>query len=116
LTQIITNWFLRRKIDAHVRQPGRAMEHRRVVNPYHAVSVEAGPKCCNEARELKGRRFLSAAAPKIPLANCDAKSCGCRFIHFEDRREGEDRRERTVDARGQSMPDRRHGRGLRESD
>ena len=116
MNQIITNWFLRRKIDAHVRQPGRAMEHRRVVNPYHAVSVAAGPKCCNEALELKGRRFLSAAAPNIPLPNCDGKSCGCRFIHFEDRREGEDRRERAVDARGQSMPDRRHGRGARESD
>ena len=112
----ITTWLMRTKIDAHVRMSSQPMEHRRVVNPYHAVGIAPGSGCCKAIAELRGRRYLSAGAPKIPLPACDVTSCRCRFIHFEDRRDGEDRRERTMDARGQSMPDRRRGRGSRVTD
>jgi len=107
---------MRRKIDAHVRLSGRPMEHRRVVNPYHAVGIEPGSACCKAVAGLKGRRYLSAAAPEIPLPACDAASCHCRYVHFEDRREGEDRRERTMDARGHLLPDRRRNMGNRATD
>jgi hypothetical protein len=112
----IATWLMRTRIDAHVRLSGKPMEHRCVSNPYHAVGVVPASGCCKAVAELKGRRFLSATAPKLPLPACDAASCRCRFMHFEDRREGEDRRERTMDARGHSMPDRRRSRGNRATD
>ena len=28
----------------------------------------------------------------LPLNNCDAAKCSCRFVHHEDRRSGKDRR------------------------
>jgi hypothetical protein len=37
---------------------------------------------------MSGKRFLSGAAPKIPLPGCDVLDCKCRFIHHKDRREG----------------------------
>ena len=59
---------------------------------YHAVSLKLSSGACNAAKALEGKRFLSDAAPRIPLADCDAESCDCRFVHHKDRRSGEDRR------------------------
>ena len=62
-----SNWILRRRIDAEVRISGRPVEHRRIGNPYHAVSIESGPRACEAVRELAGQRFLSSSAPRLPL-------------------------------------------------
>lgn len=59
---------------------------------FHAVGIRPGPNSCAAAKSLQGQRFLSDAAPHIPLAGCNASSCRCRFVHFTDRRSGEDRR------------------------
>ena len=59
---------------------------------YHAVSIKFSSNACSAARDLDGRRFLSSAAPKLPLAECDALQCKCRFVHHKDRRAGKDRR------------------------
>lgn len=59
---------------------------------FHAVSIKFSPKACQAAREMEGRRFLSSAAPRLPLPDCDALECNCRFTHHEDRRTGRDRR------------------------
>ena len=116
MTQIFSNWFLRRKIDAHVRRSGQPMEHRRVVNPYHAVSVEPGPKCCEEARELEDQRFLAGAAPTLPLRKCDKASCTCRYVHHEDRRGTDDRRDQLRIPNSRNLNDRRDGSGRRAND
>jgi len=59
---------------------------------YHAVSIKISGKGCKAAQELSGRRFLSTAAPKLPLPECDVLDCNCRFVHHKDRRSGKDRR------------------------
>ncbi|MDH3613794.1 MAG: hypothetical protein OEU90_08715 [Gammaproteobacteria bacterium] len=59
---------------------------------YHAVSIKFSGSACDAAREMKGRRFLSTAAPKLPLAECDNLECNCRFVHHKDRRSDKDRR------------------------
>jgi hypothetical protein len=59
---------------------------------FHAVSLEYSSDACEAARSMEGRRFLSSAAPRIPLPECDVPACKCRFIHHKDRREGGDRR------------------------
>jgi len=61
-------------------------------NNFHAVSVRPGVICCASARRVNGTRFLSAEAPLLPLPGCDEESCACRFIHHQDRRNGDDRR------------------------
>ena len=58
----------------------------------HAVSIKLGDQACEAARAMSGRRFLSNAAPRLPLADCNAAQCHCRFMHHNDRRGGKDRR------------------------
>ena len=59
---------------------------------YHAVSIRFDNNACEAARDLEGRRFLSTAAPRLPLAECNVLECRCRFVHHGDRRTGKDRR------------------------
>ncbi len=59
---------------------------------YHAVSLKFTDGACAPAREMKDRRFLASAAPKLPLPECDVLECNCRFVHFSDRRASKDRR------------------------
>jgi len=62
-------------------------------NTFHAVSVQHAVKACDGARRLQSMRYLSRDAPQLPLAECKAARCECRYIHHEDRRCGEDRRD-----------------------
>jgi hypothetical protein len=59
---------------------------------FHAVSIRYDSSACAAARSMEGRRFLSGAAPKLPLPECDVAVCKCRFRHHSDRRTGKDRR------------------------
>ena len=59
---------------------------------FHAVSIKFVSSACDAARAMDGKRFLSGAAPRLPLAECDVLECKCRFVHFKDRRTGDDRR------------------------
>jgi len=61
---------------------------RKAPSKFHAVSVVPGPRACGEAKALHGRRFLSREAPVLPLKNCGAPHCECRYEHHEDRRKG----------------------------
>lgn len=54
---------------------------------WHAVSVEPGHHACHAAHAIEGIRFLATEAPKLPLAECDARQCTCRYRHFDDRRD-----------------------------
>ena len=57
------------------------------VSEYHAVSICCGDGACEAAREKVGARYLSAAAPLLPLAQCDRPDeCECRYQHYDDRR------------------------------
>ncbi len=116
MPHMFSNWYLHRKIDAHVRLSGRPMEHCRVVNPFHAVSIEPGLKCCKEARELDGRRFLAAAAPQLPLLKCEKTSCACHYVHHNDRRSNRDRRLQPHNPHGHLKSDRRTTGGRRSND
>jgi len=59
---------------------------------YHAVSIKFESNACEAAKAMSGRRFLSSAAPRLPLPECDVLECSCRFAHHKDRRAGKDRR------------------------
>ena len=64
----------------------------RLKGDFHAVSIRPGVFACEAARGLEGQRFLAGSAPRIPLPDCDASDCTCRFAHHKDRRDGDERR------------------------
>ena len=85
--------FVRRRQGQLPQQPEPApkqVSHKST--DYHAVSIRFESNACKAARDMEGRRFLSSAAPRLPLPECDVLECNCRFIHHKDRRSGRDRR------------------------
>lgn len=61
-------------------------------HPYHCVAIRYRDGACPAVQRLSGQRFLSKEAPPIPLPACNAASCRCRYVHFEDRRQNDERR------------------------
>ncbi len=59
---------------------------------FHAVAIKYSENVCDAAKAMTGRRFLASAAPRLPLPECDLQECRCKFSHYDDRREGRDRR------------------------
>ena len=62
---------------------------------FHAVSIRAPARACDEAKSLKGTRFLAAEAPKLPVTDCSKPDCPCSYQHHNDRRQ-EPRRAREI--------------------
>ena len=87
---------------------------------FHAVTLKFSSKACDAAKSMEGKRFLSSAAPRIPLSEWDSLECKCRFIHHKDRRESEDRRNpygaSIAGDIGEHKPEQRHSRDRRSDD
>ena len=82
-----------------VRMRGKSREKEQPTTPkstgntaFHAVSIKFDKNACQAAKDMEGRRFLSSAAPRLPLPECNALECRCHFLHHEDRRARKDRR------------------------
>jgi hypothetical protein len=87
-------------------------------SPYrwHAVTIVAPANACEAALARAGKRFLSSEAPRLPLKQCDAARCHCKYRHFADRR-GEQRRAEEAGAAKQPVQtNRRQKRGRRATD
>ena len=86
--------FVRRRQGQLPQQPESAPKQQvsHKSTDYHAVSIRFASNACKAARDMEGRRFLSSAAPRLPLPECDVLECNCRFFHHNDRRSGRDRR------------------------
>jgi hypothetical protein len=88
---------------------------------FHAVSISPGEGSCSAADSVKIQRFLSEEAPKLPLEECGAADCRCKYIHHTDRRGGaRDRRlgpaEKPDEIEFWSQRDRRLVFGRRQGD
>lgn len=59
-----------------------------VTDPFHAVSIRPANEGCPAVESLKLQRFLSEEAPALPLPECGARDCACKYIHHADRRSG----------------------------
>jgi len=95
-----------------------AMAPRRA-SPWHAVSIIECDSCCAAARRSGNIRFLSAEAPRLPLATCSKPDlCACAYKHHVDRRVQPRRRDELVGLRrkGYVAQERRRLRGRREDD
>ena len=64
---------------------------------FHCVEIKTSYDACEAVLKLHGKRFLSADAPMLPVAECD-QPCKCTFKHYEDRRQ--DERRDAFDSRG----------------
>lgn len=86
-------FFVRSKKSSGNRRPARPQpDSSKQDTAFHAVSIVYASNACQAARNMDGRRFLSSAAPRLPLPDCDVLECKCRFAHHKDRRKGDDRR------------------------
>jgi len=93
LVLLLVVWLiLRLRKGARDESPRPLTSTGATTSAHHAVSISFSSNACKAAREIAGRRFLAAAAPKLPLTDCDVLECNCRFIHHKDRRSGKDRR------------------------
>jgi len=55
---------------------------------WRAVSVVPGGIACELALQLRGRRFLTREAPRLPLTECNRQNeCQCKYQHLPDRRD-----------------------------
>jgi hypothetical protein len=93
LLLLVASWvFIRLRSSSTADQPKTTVRVKEDDTAYHAVSIKITGHACKPAEEMTGRRFLSTAAPKLPLPDCDVLDCNCRFVHHKDRRAGRDRR------------------------
>lgn len=66
-------------------------------HPYSAVRVKPHEHACNAAFDMSHRTFLVAEAPVLPLRDCDkTESCRCGYRHYDDRRQGKERRGESI--------------------
>ncbi len=107
-------WWVRRRAETR-----RVSSENRTPQPYRGVAIQPGQEACPAVRNLAGRRFLARAAPPLPLDNCAVASCRCRYDHFADRREDDERRHSNALLRGLTPhtgnTDHRSGRDRRRS-
>ncbi len=85
---------------------------------FHAVEIRTPDGGCDTVRSLRGRRFLSAEAPPIPLPSCRRDTCACYYVHHEDRRSTQRRnlQAQAAYAANGSVTERRRSVGRRASD
>ncbi|NMG35807.1 hypothetical protein GRF61_15270 [Azoarcus sp. TTM-91] len=68
------------------QEEGMPVRHNPYKASYHAVCIQSGNQACDAARHVRGRRFLAAEAPRLPMPNCSRGECNCVYVHFDDRR------------------------------
>lgn len=64
-------------------------------NHWGATSIFHDEKACDAVKAITGNRYLDSERniPRLPLPDCDATQCNCRYARHEDRRDDtEDRR------------------------
>lgn len=53
---------------------------------FRSVVIETGMNACQSAQDLNNQSILMAEASALPLGNCDAEKCNCRYLRYDDRR------------------------------
>ena len=85
-------WLMRKRAESADSGSRTNLRRKGGTTEFHSVSIRLSKNACAAAEDLSGRRFLATTAPSLPLPECDADDCTCRFEHHKDRRSGKDRR------------------------
>jgi hypothetical protein len=88
---------------------------------YRAASILASRCACDAVRIVEGKRYLAAQAPRLPLQDCSADRCTCRYVRHEDRRSSQGDRRALYSLQTNlygvdGQPDRRRRQGRRRAD
>jgi len=59
---------------------------------FASVRLRCDNHACGSAIEMRDQVFLASEAPTLPLTNCDATHCQCKYAKASDRRATEGRR------------------------
>jgi len=90
--------------------------------PFKATSIITGPDACDAALALADKLYLDSdkSTPNLPLPNCTAPRCRCKYSHHPDRRNPDgDRRFGSMIRSGRyalGQDDRRASKGRRSED
>ncbi len=83
---------------------------------WHAVSIQPKGASCDAVLALRGTRFLSAQAPRLPLAQCTVPNiCACAYKHHPDRRGQARRKQEAQGLRRNKVAQERRAQGERRS-
>ncbi len=89
---ILALWFMKKR-----QKVSSKSSIKKVKGPFAAVKIKRCMEACAQVMTHSDKLFLISEAPGLPLKDCDRVfDCNCRFIHFADRRQGEDRRSHSV--------------------
>ena len=101
---------------------GRAQHPAQARNPFQATSIGAKACGCDAVKALGKQRFLTTGPiPKLPLPECSAATCECRYVRHRDRRTSQDDRRAIYSLQtdlytASDSSERRSRQGRRESD
>ena len=91
-------WYAMRESDRRLKRLLESSEVALAKPSYRCVKIEAGSTACQDVQVLVAKPILVDDAPRLPLLSCSAGQCDCKFIRYDDRRSGEDRRTNSAEA------------------
>jgi hypothetical protein len=72
----------------------QTIQKQKVTTPdYRCVVIEPGSGACQSAKQLESKQILMNDAETLPLKSCDATTCSCGYIRYDDRRNEARRRD-----------------------
>ena len=106
-----------KRVQARVARAKRAASE---IKPYRAASILPQGCACTSVKAVRGKRYLMAEVPILPLPECNQSQCQCRYVRHEDRRQKDERRALySLQSDLYSVneaADRRRGQGRRKTD
>ncbi|MDP3608866.1 MAG: hypothetical protein Q8R74_07325 [Methylophilus sp.] len=91
-------WYAMRQSELRLKQLLDSSEIALAKPSYRCVKIESGTQACQPVQALLTKPILVNDAPRLPLPSCQVAQCDCKFIRFDDRRSGEDRRITSAEA------------------
>lgn len=91
-------WYAMRESERRLKRLLESSEIALAKPSYRCVKIEAGQSGCQHVQVLVAKPILVDDAPRLPLLGCNVAQCDCKFIRYDDRRSGEDRRTNSAEA------------------
>lgn len=91
-------WYAMRESERRLKRLLESSEVALAKPSYRCVKIEAGQSACQHVQVLVAKPILVDDAPRLPLLGCNVAQCDCKFIRYDDRRSGEDRRTNSAEA------------------
>ncbi len=91
-------WYAMRESERRLKRMLESSEVALAKPSYRCVKIEVGAQACQHVQVMQAKPILVNDAPRLPLPDCHTAQCECKFIRFDDRRSGEDRRTSSAEA------------------